>query len=59
MAVIKPTLAEAHDIPRFDLASLVEQHTIPAGIFADAELVNVGAVVDAIEAYAKQLKTLK
>ncbi len=59
MAVIKPTLAGTYDIPRFDLAAVIEQHTIPAGIFADEELVNIGAVSDAVEAYAKSLKSLK
>lgn len=59
MAVIKPTLASTYDIPTFDLAAIVERHTIPAGVFSDDELVNVGAVAEAVEAYAKQLKGLK
>lgn len=59
MAVIKPTLASTYDIPPFNLAALIEQHTIPSGIFADEELVNLGAVADAVEAYAKSLKAVK
>lgn len=59
MAVIKPTLASTYDIPTLDLAALVERNTIPEGVFADEALVNVGAVAEAVEAYAKALKGLK
>ncbi|WP_100462554.1 hypothetical protein [Mycobacteroides abscessus] len=59
MAVIKPTLAGVYDLPRFDLAAVIEQHTIPAGVFSDDELVNIGQVAEAVEAYAKALKGLK
>lgn len=59
MAVIKPTLAGTYDLPSFDLAAVIDRNTIPAGVFADEELVNIGQVADAVEAYAKSLKALK